>query len=98
MTSWFEGSYNPSEDETAFTYGQNSSIYYPVDEGPESFHITGGTVKVSVSGTGDGAIYTIDIDCTLEADKLEDGDITGKVHGYVKGIYRGTLGWEGFSY
>ena len=29
-------------------------------------------MKVSVSGTGDEAIYTIDIDCTLESEDIDE--------------------------
>jgi hypothetical protein len=44
--------------------------------------MTGGTVKVSVSGTGGLAVYTIAVDCTL----------TGG--GTVKGTYHGPLAWS----
>ena len=51
------------------------------DADGKKLKITGGTVKISVAGVGDMAIYSIAIDCTLE-----NG-------GKVKGTFRGTLKW-----
>ena len=65
----------------AYTFVDNNYTSYIQDADNNKLKITGGTVKISVTGTGDNAIYTILIDCTLE-----NG-------GIVKGIYRGTLKW-----
>lgn len=80
------GTYNFSQDYTQFTYAPEDSVirFYG---NSISYCIKEGTVKISVSGTGENAIYTIEINCTLED---EDGNVTGT----VTGTYRGTLGWR----
>ena len=65
----------------AFTFVNDDNTSYAEDAAGNKLNITAGTVKVSVTGTGDNAIYTIAIDCTLE-----NG-------GKVKGTYRGKLTW-----
>jgi len=72
-----------NEDFPPFTYAYGAT-------GTEDFDysVTGGTVQVSVSGSGNNAVYTITIDCTLI------NDDTGAAAGTMKGTYKGTLDWE----
>jgi hypothetical protein len=65
----------------AFTFTDNEYTSFVQDAEGGRLKITGGTVKVVISGTGDTAVYTIAVDCTL------DGG------GTAKGTYRGTLTW-----
>ena len=63
----------------AYTFVDNDYTSYVRDTAGNKLKMTAGTVKISFTGTGDNAVYTIAIDCTLE-----NG-------GKVKGTYRGTL-------
>jgi len=65
----------------AYTFVNNDYTSYAHDIDGNRLRMTAGTVKVSITGTGDNAVYTIAIDCSLE-----NG-------GSVKGTYRGTLKW-----
>ena len=76
-----EGTYNLNSNYEQFTYHigalfTDDSVYY----------VTGGTVKISVSGSGDDAEYTIIFDCILSDEN------TGAA-GTLKGTYTGTLEW-----
>lgn len=77
QTKLAAGTYTLDEYHTQFTFpgGEVS------DAEGNAFGIIGGTMQVSVSGSGDTAVYTVNVDCT----------ITG---GTVKGVYRGTLTWK----
>ena len=66
----------------AFTFVNNDYTSYVQDASGIRARMTAGTVKVSITGTGDNAVYTIAIDCTLE-----NG-------GKVSGTYRGKLTWR----
>lgn len=73
------------EDE--YSYVELNNVVYEDDEDDEEFAMTGGTVKVlSIVGTGDDAVYTIEVDCTLE-------DEAGASAGSIQGTWRGTLEW-----
>ncbi|MDR2037329.1 MAG: InlB B-repeat-containing protein [Bacteroidales bacterium] len=65
----------------AYTFVDNDYTSYVQDADGNKLKMTGGTVKVTVTGTGDDAVYTITVDCMLEND------------GKVKGTYRGPLKW-----
>lgn len=96
------GTYNCTDDEddaAPFTFLDNWSavqVYDDVvvdDEGGYIYYqyfMTGGTITVAVTGTGDDAVYTITIDCTYYDDN-NDGTFS------VKGTYRGTFEWYDYS-
>ena len=80
-----EGTYNLTYNYEPFTcsYGEiqiekdRRLLFY--------YRITGGTLQVSVTGSGDDAIYTINIDCNIE----DQNGLTET----VRGTYRGTIAW-----
>ena len=79
------GTYNlvESDNPMPFTYFSGDMAVNDKD----FFYIVHGTVVVSVAGSGNNAVYTITLDCTLTD---ENGDIAGT----IKGTYRGTLTWN----
>ena len=77
------GTYNMADNYSPLTFHAGGAF---IDGEYEYYYITGGTVKIAISGTGDDAIYTITIDCTIED---EDENAAGT----IKGTYRGTLEW-----
>ena len=87
------GTYTLNDNYATFTYsfGDVRIKDDSIPEGGFFFDVTGGTVRVSVSGTGASAIYTIDIDCPLE--DFWTGDV-----GSIKGVYMGNLDWENWDW
>jgi len=73
-TKLVAGTYNLNPNFKEFTYSDS----YAVDENDNDFEITGGTIKVAVSGD----TYTITINCNL------------KGGGTAKGEYKGSLTWS----
>ena len=77
------GTYTLNEDyDTPITFG-HGRIEPTI--GNTFIELVSGTVEVSISGTGDTAIYTIVVDCTFENSKT------------ATGTYKGTLIWEDLS-
>jgi hypothetical protein len=99
-----EGIYTFDEEASkAFTYRRGNIWIYKTggieydgeyEYGSEVLLINGGTVKIFVSGMGNDAIYTIDVDCTLEVYVFGEDGFDTIDGGYVKGVYRGTLNYE----
>lgn len=73
------GTYSFAYTCTQFTYSAGRI------QTPEmNYDVTSGTIKISVSGSGNDAIYTIEFDCTIK-------DVLDLPAGTLKGTYRGTL-------
>ncbi len=79
-----EGTYNFSTSYEDMTFTGISSFY---ENDETMLNATGGTIEVSIEGSGDNAIYTIEIEMSL---KTED---SGEPAGTVTGTWRGKLGW-----
>ncbi|MCL2067358.1 MAG: hypothetical protein FWG99_07835 [Treponema sp.] len=77
------GTYNMSETNKPFTFDFGCVDMNTKDDS-NYYYVSGGTVKVTVSGKGENATYTITIDCTLEDDDE-------KPAGTVKGTYKGPI-------
>ena len=77
-TKLVAGTYNLNNNHKAFTHYDG---YVEIGNSEDDFDITGGTIKVAISGD----TYTITIDCTLNGG------------GTAKGIYKGALLWEDLS-
>ncbi|MCL2044433.1 MAG: hypothetical protein FWG89_09875, partial [Treponema sp.] len=89
-----EGTYSPEfpappdDDYPPFTYSSGSVVLSDTDT---SYYVSGGTVEVSVSGSGNSAVYTIVIDCTLV---VVVGESIYEDAGTLEGTYIGTLLWN----
>ena len=80
-----DGAYTLTFDYAPFTYSYGEIQIEKNRRLLFNYRITGGTLQVSASGSGNDAIYTINIDFTI----ADQNGLTDT----VKGVYKGTIAW-----